>query len=224
MRVNILQHTPNEGPGLILDWAQVNGHQTFVYHPYQFGYLPTADETDLLIILGGPMSPNDDLPWISQERELIQELLDKDVPMFGACYGAQQIAKTLGYAVSEAPAKEVGWAPVYLQSHVIPDLPAELLALHWHQEMFEVPKEATLLFSSDAVKNQGFVMNHRVVGLQFHFEPQDDNIREMVVNDFPYIEGSILGQTATDILNIPVLTINKEVMFKILDYITTYNQ
>ena len=224
MRVNILQHTPNEGPGLILDWAQVNGHQTFVYHPYQFGYLPTADETDLLIILGGPMSPNDDLPWISQERELIQELLDKDVPMFGACYGAQQIAKTLGYKVSEAPAKEVGWAPVYLQSHVIPDLPAELLALHWHQEMFEVPKEATLLFSSDAVKNQGFVMNHRVVGLQFHFEPQDDNIREMVVNDFPYIEGSILGQTATDILNIPVLTINKEVMFKILDYITTYNQ
>ena len=224
MRVNILQHTPNEGPGLILDWAQVNGHQTFVYHPYQFGYLPTADETDLLIILGGPMSPNDDLPRISQERELIQELLDKDVPMFGACYGAQQIAKTLGYAVSEAPAKEVGWAPVYLQSHVIPDLPAELLALHWHQEMFEVPKEATLLFSSDAVKNQGFVMNHRVVGLQFHFEPQDDNIREMVVNDFPYIEGSILGQTATDILNIPVLTINKEVMFKILDYITTYNQ
>ena len=224
MRVNILQHTPNEGPGSILDWAQVNGHQTFVYHPYQFGYLPTADETDLLIILGGPMSPNDDLPWISQERELIQELLDKDVPMSGACYGAQQIAKTLGYAVSEAPAKEVGWAPVYLQSHVIPDLPAELLALHWHQEMFEVPKEATLLFSSDAVKNQGFVMNHRVVGLQFHFEPQDDNIREMVVNDFPYIEGSILGQTATDILNMPVSTINKEVMFKILDYITTYNQ
>lgn len=220
MRVNILQHTLNEGPGLILDWAQVNGHQTFVYHPYQFGYLPTADETDLLIILGGPMSPNDDLPWISQERELIQELLDKDLPMFGACYGAQQIAKTLGYKVSEAPAKEVGWAPVYLQSHVIPDLPAELLALHWHQEMFEVPKEATLLFSSDAVKNQGFVMNHRVVGLQFHFEPQADNVREMVVNDFPYIEGSILGQTATDILNMSVPTINKDVMFKILDYIT----
>lgn len=86
--------------------------------------------------------------------------------------------------------------------------------------MFEVPKEATLLFSSDAVKNQGFVMNHRVVGLQFHFEPQDDNIREMVINDFPYIEGSILDQTATDILNMPVPTINKEVMFKILDYIT----
>ncbi len=113
--------------------------------------------------------------------------------------------------------------PVYLQSYVIPDLPAELLALHWHQEMFELPKEAALLFSSDAVTNQGFVMNHRIVGLQFHFEPQDDNVREMVINDFPYIEGSILGQTATDILKTPVPAINKEVMFKILDYITTYN-
>ncbi|MGI6554000.1 MAG: glutamine amidotransferase-related protein [Bacillota bacterium] len=28
---------------------------------------------------------------------LIQQLLDRDIPMFGACYGAQQIAKTLGY-------------------------------------------------------------------------------------------------------------------------------
>lgn len=33
MRINVLQHTPNEGPGSILDWAQARGHQTFVYHP-----------------------------------------------------------------------------------------------------------------------------------------------------------------------------------------------
>lgn len=220
MRINILQHTPNEGPGSILDWAQANGHQTFIYHPYQFGYLPTVDETDLLVILGGPMSPNDDLLWIKQERELIQELLNKDIPMFGACYGAQQIAKTLGYAISKAPAKEVGWGPVYRQSQIIPDIPEELVALHWHEEMFEVPKEAELLFSSDAVKNQGFVMNHRVVGLQFHFEPLADNVREMVVNNFPYIQGSIFNQTADDILETPVPDINRAIMFKILDFIT----
>ncbi|MCT0486296.1 type 1 glutamine amidotransferase [Weissella paramesenteroides] len=220
MRINILQHTPNEGPGSILDWAQSNGHQTFIYHPYQFGYLPTVDETNLLVILGGPMSPNDDLLWIKQERELIQELLNKDIPMFGACYGAQQIVKTLGYAISKAPAKEVGWGPVYRQSQIIPDIPEELVALHWHEEMFEVPKEAELLFSSDAVKNQGFVMNHRVVGLQFHFEPLADNVREMVINDFPYIQGSIFNQTADDILETPVPDINRAIMFKILDFIT----
>lgn len=94
------------------------------------------------------------------------------------------------------------------------------MALHWHEEMFEIPREADLLFSSDAVRNQGFVMNHRIVGLQFHFEPQADNVREMVVNDFPYIKNSALGQTADDILKTPIPKENQQTMFKILDYIT----
>ncbi|GAP00244.1 type 1 glutamine amidotransferase [Fructobacillus ficulneus] len=219
MRVNILQHTPNEGPGSIQTWAKSHGHEVFIYHPYQFGYLPTADETDFLVILGGPISPNDNLPWIEAERGLVQELLDRDVPIFGACYGAQMIAKVLGYRVLKAPAKEVGWAPVYRQTTAIPGLPDQLTALHWHEDMFELPAEADLLFASDAVKNQGFVLGHRVVGLQFHFEPQADNVREMVVNDFPYIEGSVLGQSAQAIIDAGVPAENEGVMFTILDFL-----
>lgn len=75
MRINVLQHTPNEGPGVISEWAHQRGHEIYVYHPAQFNKLPTADETDMLVILGGPMSPNDDLPWIAKERQLIKELL-----------------------------------------------------------------------------------------------------------------------------------------------------
>lgn len=221
MRINVLQHTPNEGPGMIADWAHAHGHTMYVYHPYQFGVLPTADETEMLVILGGPMSPNDDLPWIKQERRLIQQLLDRNVPLFGACYGAQQIVKTLGYPVTKAPAKEVGWAPVYRQSTVIPGIPTSLSVLHWHEEMFAVPDEATLLFSSDRVANQGFVFNHRIVGLQFHFEPAADNIREMVVNDGRYIAGSALKQTTAEILQTPVPSQNQQVLNTILDYITT---
>ena len=220
MRINILQHTPNEGPGSILDWAQEHGHETYVYHPYQFGYLPTADETDMLVILGGPMSPNDDFSWIKQAKQLVKDLLAKDRPIFGACFGAQLIAKTLGCQIGKAPAKEVGWASVYRQSDVIPGIPEKLTALHWHEEMFEIPQGAELLFSSDRVRNQGFVLGHRVVGLQFHFEPLADNVREIVVNDFPYIKGSVLGQTAEDILKTPVPAENKKVMYQILDYIT----
>ncbi|QBA72566.1 type 1 glutamine amidotransferase [Lactiplantibacillus plantarum] len=220
MRINVLQHTPNEGPGMIADWAHAHGHTMYVYHPYQFGVLPTADETEMLVILGGPMSPNDTLTWIKQERDLIQQLLDRDLPMFGACYGAQQIAKTLGYPVTKAPAKEVGWAPIYRQSPVIPGIPAKLSVLHWHEEMFTVPGEATLLFSSDRVTNQGFVWKHRVVGLQFHFEPAADNVREMVVNDYRYIAGSVLNQTAAEILQTPVPRENQQVLNAILNYIT----
>ncbi len=220
MRINVLQHTPNEGPGMIADWAHAHGHTMYVYHPYQFGVLPTADETEMLVILGGPMSPNDTLPWIKQERDLIQQLLDRDIPMFGACYGAQQIAKTLGYPVTKAPAKEVGWAPIYRQSPVIPGIPAKLSVLHWHEEMFTVPAEATLLFSSDRVTNQGFVWTHRVGGVQFHFEPAADNVREMVVNDYRYIAGSVLNQTAAEILQTPVPRENQQVLNAILNYIT----
>lgn len=46
MRINVLQHTPNEGPGAILSWAAAHEHQVFIYHPYQFGQLPMAAETE----------------------------------------------------------------------------------------------------------------------------------------------------------------------------------
>jgi GMP synthase - Glutamine amidotransferase domain len=219
MRINVLQHTPNEGPGMIQDWSQKHGHEMYIYHPYQFGHLPKASDTDMLVILGGPMSPNDELDWIKQERVLIQELIAQDKPIFGVCYGAQQIVKTLGYQVTRAPAKEVGWAPVYRRDVKYLEIPEELRVLHWHEEMFEIPKEAQLLFSSDAVENQGFIMNHRMVGLQFHLEPKDDNVREMVVNDFPYIKGSVLNQTAEDILKEKVSDDNRNTLYKLLDYI-----
>ncbi|GEO79663.1 glutamine amidotransferase [Companilactobacillus mindensis] len=204
---------------MIQDWSQKHGHEMYIYHPYQFGHLPKASDTDMLVILGGPMSPNDELEWIKQERVLIQELIAQDKPIFGVCYGAQQIVKTLGYQVTKAPAKEVGWAPVYRRDVKYLEIPEELRVLHWHEEMFEIPKEAQLLFSSDAVENQGFIMNHRMVGLQFHLEPKDDNVREMVVNDFPYIKGSVLNQTADDILKEKVSDDNRNTLYKLLDYI-----
>ncbi|AUI72138.1 type 1 glutamine amidotransferase [Companilactobacillus alimentarius] len=219
MRINVLQHTPNEGPGMIQDWSQKHGHEMYIYHPYQFGYLSTAEETDLLVILGGPMSPNDNLSWIKQERDLIKELLNQNKPLFGVCFGAQQITKALGYEVSKAPAKEVGFAPVYRRDAKFLNIPEELNVLHWHEEMFEIPADAQLLFSSDRVENQGFILNHRVVGLQFHLEPKRDNVREIVVNDFPYLKGSVLNQTSKEILETRISDDNKQTLYKLLDYI-----
>lgn len=222
MRINVLQHTPNEGPGSIQEWSKKHGHEMYIYHPYQFnGVLPSADETDMLIILGGPMSPNDDIDWIKQERVLIKELLGRNVPMFGACYGAQQIAKTLGYRVTKAPYKEVGWAPVYLESSIIKDIPNKLTALHWHEEMFEIPENAIHLFSSELVRNQGYLLGKNVIGLQFHFEPQSDDVREIAINDSSYpSENNSLKQSAQDIIASDFPSENKEVMYKLLDFIS----
>lgn len=221
MRINILQHTPNEGPGSILEWAKLHHHDVYTYYPGFFnGVLPTADQTDMLVLLGGPISPNDSDSFIQNERVLIQQLLDQNKPMFGACFGAQQITKSLGYPVDKSPVKEVGWGKITKQSDVIPDLPETLNVIHWHEEMFEIPEGANLLYSSVGLKNQGFELNHKVVGFQCHLEPLNNNVREMVINDFPYLQGSVFKQTAEDVLNFSVPEANITAMFKILDYIS----
>lgn len=220
MRINVLQHTPNEGPGAIRSWAEENGHELYVYHPYRYGILPDVEETDILVILGGPMSPNDDFEWLKKERDLIRAAIKQDLPIFGACLGAQQISKALGGVVKNSGVKEVGFAPVFLKSHAIKGLPEEVCVLHWHQDCFEIPKGAELLFSSRLLRNQGFVMNHRIVGLQFHFEPLPNDLREIVVNDGSYTEGSDLGQTPEEILLHGIPEENKQIMYKILDYIS----
>ncbi|EEU29889.1 class I glutamine amidotransferase [Limosilactobacillus coleohominis 101-4-CHN] len=220
MRINVLQHTPNEGPGSIQEWSHARGHEMYVYHPAQFHKLPTADQTDMLVILGGPMSPNDDDEWIHQERTLVRQLHAQQTPIFGACFGAQQISKAFGGQVGAAPHKEGGWAPVYRQSTVIEGIPEQLAALHWHQEMFSIPDGAELLFSSDLVTNQGFVLDN-MVGLQFHFEPLADNVREIVVNDGEYaLDHNDLHQTPAEIIDHGVPAENQQVMFTILDYLS----
>ena len=84
-----------------------------------------------------------------------------------------------------------------------------------------MPKEARLLFSSDLVKNQGFLLGDNVIGLQFHFEPQIDNVREMAVNDNQYpLDHNDLHQDPQEIIDHGVPAANKAVMFKLLDYIT----
>jgi len=219
MRINVLQHTPNEGPGAILDWAQRHHHTVYTYHPYQFDRLPTIEETDMLVVLGGPMSPNDAFPWLVQERQLIRQARQRELPVFGVCLGAQQIVKAFGGQVQTAPIKEVGWAPVARQTTLIPGLPANLTVLHWHQDMFTLPTDSHLLFSNANLTNQGFLLGHHVVGLQFHLEPLADNVREMVVNDAHYARDSALHQTNDDILDTPVPVANQRALDCLLDYI-----
>jgi GMP synthase-like glutamine amidotransferase len=220
MRINVLQHAVNEGPGVIKDWADQKQTEFYVYHPAQFGILPTAAETDLLVILGGPMSPNDDFAWSRQERKLIKQLLAQNKPIFGACFGAQQLAQALGGQVKKAPHKEVGWAPVYLKGQRIPGLPEKIEALHVHQDMFTLPPKAELLFDSDLNTNQGFLLGQKVVGLQFHFEPDEDELREIMVNDGQYaLDHNDLQQTPAEIIKHGVPQANRAIMYRILDFI-----
>lgn len=108
MKVYILQHVPFETPGSL---AYLDAHIIKLYEtPVR---IPDAQQVDVLIILGGPMSVNDDIPWLAEERALIIAMLKQQKPMLGICLGAQLIAQVLGATIyTNSAGKEVGFSNI----------------------------------------------------------------------------------------------------------------
>src|SRR5882724_3622908 len=74
--------------------------------------VPNIRDAGALIFMGGPMSANDELPYIRQELDLIGEAASLGKPILGVCLGAQLIAKALGAPVYANAVKEIGWYPI----------------------------------------------------------------------------------------------------------------
>jgi len=137
------------------------------------------ENTSGLIFMGGSMSVNDPLTWISQEITLIQNAMQQNIPVMGICLGSQLIAKAMGAAIIPGPCMELGWDTVRCKSKTAwtKDLPDELTVFHWHGETFELPNRATRIFANDRYDNQGFVSGPHLA-LQFHLEMQQAGINE----------------------------------------------
>lgn len=140
----------------------------------------SVDDYSGIVLMGGPMSVNDDLPWIPPLLALIREAVDKDVPLLGHCLGGQLISKALGGVVSKNPVKEIGWGEVQVVDH--PDARdwfGELQgfnSFHWHGETFTVPEGATHVLSGPYCANQAYVMGKHI-GLQCHIEMTPDMVK-----------------------------------------------
>ncbi|MBT7752028.1 MAG: C26 family cysteine hydrolase domain-containing family, partial [Porticoccaceae bacterium] len=99
----------DEHPGYIADHLEKKNIPYRIVRGYQGDLIPTLDESMAgLVFMGGIMSANDDIPWINQEIQLIQEALDNNVPLLGHCLGGQLITKALGYEVTSNSVEEVG--------------------------------------------------------------------------------------------------------------------
>jgi len=114
---------------------------------------------------------------------LIREATEKNMPVLGICLGSQLIAKALGAKVYPgANGQEIGWHPVHpAQSEEnndwISGIDFSTEIFHWHGDTFELPKNATLLLSSDCYPNQAFAINN-TLGVQFHMEMMEDMVAE----------------------------------------------
>jgi len=131
------------------------------------------------IFMGGSMSVNDPIDWISEELALIQNAIRHEIPVMGICLGSQLIAKAMGETVYPGPCMELGWAPVNClnKTHWTETLPESITVFHWHGETFNLPKGATAIFGNDRYSNQGFVMGPHLA-LQFHLEMEADVIKQ----------------------------------------------
>jgi GMP synthase-like glutamine amidotransferase len=189
MQIHIIQHVAFEGPGAIAEWARERGHSVSVTKLFGREKLPSVDDFDFLVIMGGPMSANDDakFDWLAGEKQLIAEAVREEKPILGICLGAQLLAQVLGASVYPNREEEIGWFPVRLtlqseRSRLFSGLPATMKVLHWHGETFDLPQSAVLLAESNLCRNQAFEVDGRVLGMQFHLEVQPQGLERLVEN------------------------------------------
>lgn len=189
MRVHYFQHVEFEGLANIAQWVIDKGYSLTGTKLYDSNYtLPSIQEFDLLIVLGGPMSVNDEdlYPWLEEERRCIEEAIAAGKHVLGICLGAQQIAKTLGADVKRSQHKEIGWHPIAFSDDfaghpLVSGLNQAMTVFHWHGETFDIPQNAIRLASSKLCKNQAFLHQSNVLALQFHLE-MDKQAVEKIVN------------------------------------------
>ena len=114
MRAHILQHVPFENSGNITSWLKVADYRITTTKFYQSTSLPDPSDIDLLIIMGGPMSVNDEdqFPWLRLEKQFIRQIISADKAVLGVCLGAQLIASALRESVYPNRSKEIGWFAV----------------------------------------------------------------------------------------------------------------
>lgn len=138
---------------------------------------PTLDGYQGLVILGGPMNVDqaNRYPHLNYEIRLIEEAIQKDMPILGICLGAQLIARALGADVCRNPVREIGWYDIAVTKEgkkdpLLSHFKKKEKIFLWHGDTFEIPKGAVHLAASSDCPNQGFRYGDKVYAFQFHPE------------------------------------------------------
>jgi GMP synthase-like glutamine amidotransferase len=230
MRAHYIQHVPFEGLASIESWLQNAGYEITYTQFFNSGALPDIEDIDLLVVMGGPMSVNDETeyPWLAKEKQFIRSAIEAGMPVLGICLGAQLIASSMGSEVFTNPEKEIGWFPVEAVKSEITSafrFPEEIEVFHWHGETFNLPTGSVQLAKSRGCENQAFQIGNNVVGLQFHLETTSASAQAIIENCRDELVGGVYIQSEAEILSAPnerYSSINS-LMGKILEYLHASN-
>lgn len=148
--------------------------------------MPPVDLAELsgIVVGGGPFNssdPEDEKSAVQRrvEREmatLLDEVVDRDFPFLGACYGVGTLGTHQGGVVDRTYAEPVGPAEIELTPEGLADpllagVPPRFTAYLGHKEaVSELPPSATLLARSADAPVQMFRVRQNLYATQFHPE------------------------------------------------------
>lgn len=135
-----------------------------------------ASEYDGVVSLGAiaGVADEDDHPWMSAERAVLEKALGDGAPTLGVCFGAQMLASMAGARVHRAARAEIGWTQVHMEpaasdDPVLCSLGARPHVFQFHYDTFEDPPGGEIL-GRTGDDNQVLRIGDRAWGLQFHVE------------------------------------------------------
>ena len=211
----VLQHLEREGPGLFSKIARKKGMSVSTIRVDLGEKIPSPQERDVFLILGGPMGirdiSNPSFPWFQEEINLIIKCLKDEIGLIGVCLGAQLLAYVAGGDVSPLkggfPKKdlpEIGWGSIFSANKnkkeaIMTSFHSPLNVFHWHGDRILLPPQAHLLASSERCREQFFRIGQMAYGLQFHVEIENPTIERWVEEDHDFAMKA-LGTQAKDVL------------------------
>ena len=170
--VLLVLHQQHSSPGHVGHWFRRHGYRLDIRRHFDGEPLPATLAGHCgAMIFGGPQSANDRLDYIRREVDWIGVALKEQKPFLGICLGAQMLAHHLGARVDHClhGRVEVGYHAIRpTQAGSGLGFPGQVY--QWHREGFELPRDGTLLATSDgAYPNQAFQFG-AAFGVQFHPE------------------------------------------------------
>ena len=177
MRALSITHQRDAGPGVFAEAMAARGVELDEWLIAETGR-PPADPLsyDAVLTFGASAHPDQDPlhPWMRPEKELLAELLRREVPLLGACLGSQLLVAAAGGAPRRAREPEIGWFEVEVtdagrDDPLIGPLAPSFDAFEWHSYEVELPPGAVELARSE-VCTQAYRVGELAWGIQFHAE------------------------------------------------------
>jgi len=144
----------------------------------------SVDECDVYVSSGSEFSVNDELEWVLNLKQFIQQLYFKHKGFFGICFGHQLIAAALDGTVEFS---DKGWGLGVSQVEVLnrADRFAALngkmtLPVSHQEQVIKLPSDTDVLASSDFCENFMMQTGRCFLGIQGHPEFTTDYARCLV--------------------------------------------